>query len=147
MKAKAEIQDNIPKVVLTVLRIIVGWHFLYEGLSKLAMPGWSCSSYLMESKLLFSSFSHWIISNPTILAATDFLNIWGLIFIGLGLFIGLFTRLASISGVLMLLMYYIANPPFVDPVAFDPRVKLAIEGVNADGWYLMGEIKVSPGDQ
>ncbi|MCK5704991.1 MAG: hypothetical protein KAI29_27755, partial [Cyclobacteriaceae bacterium] len=76
-----------------------------------------------------------------------FLNIWGLIFIGLGLFIGLFTRLASISGVLMLLMYYIANPPFVDPVAFDPRVKLAIEGVNADGWYLMGEIKVSPGDQ
>lgn len=30
----------------------------------------------------------------------------------------------------------------VDPVAFDPRVKLAIEGVNADGWYSMGKIKV-----
>ena len=30
----------------------------------------------------------------------------------------------------------------VDPVAFDPRVKLAIEGVNKDGWYPMGLINV-----
>ena len=29
----------------------------------------------------------------------------------------------------------------VDPVAFNPRVKLAIEGVNKDGWYPMGTIK------
>jgi hypothetical protein len=30
----------------------------------------------------------------------------------------------------------------VDPVAFAPRVKLAIEGVNTDGWYAMGKINV-----
>jgi hypothetical protein len=30
----------------------------------------------------------------------------------------------------------------VDPVAHVPRVKLAIEGVNKDGWYPMGKIKV-----
>ena len=30
----------------------------------------------------------------------------------------------------------------VDPAAFDSRVKLAIEGVNPDGWYTMGKIKV-----
>ena len=31
----------------------------------------------------------------------------------------------------------------VDPVAFDPRVKLAIEGVNTDSWYTMGKIKIT----
>ena len=30
----------------------------------------------------------------------------------------------------------------VDPVAHAPRVKLAIEGVNEDGWYPMGKMKV-----
>ena len=26
---------------LVVLRTVVGWHFLYEGYFKLAVPGWS----------------------------------------------------------------------------------------------------------
>jgi hypothetical protein len=43
----------------------------------------------------------------------DFLNIWGLIFIGAGLLTGLFTRAASWSGVALLFFYYVARPPFV----------------------------------
>ncbi len=31
----------------------------------------------------------------------------------------------------------------VDPVSFRPRIKLAIEGVNDEGWYPMGKIRVS----
>lgn len=114
MKANKDRQVHLLTTVLTILRVLVGWHFLYEGLSKLAIPGWSSASYLMESKWLLSGFFHWIISSPTALAIADFLNIWGLILIGLGLFIGMFTRLASISGILILLLYYIANPPFVE---------------------------------
>ena len=110
MKANEDTSVKLSRVVLTVLRVLVGWHFLYEGISKLASPGWSSASYLMESKWLFSGFFHWIISNPTALTITDFINMWGLILIGLGLFIGLFTRVASISGILILLLYYIANP-------------------------------------
>ena len=113
MKANKDTSVELSRVVLTVLRVLVGWHFLYEGISKLASPGWSSASYLMESKWLFSGFFHWIISNPTALSITDFINVWGLILIGLGLFIGLFTRLASISGILILVLYYIANPPFI----------------------------------
>ena len=30
----------------------------------------------------------------------------------------------------------------VSPVSYEPRVKLAIEGITADGWYPMGEIEV-----
>ena len=107
-------ENQIPviRVVLTILRVLIGWHFLYEGISKLAMDNWSSSGYLLESKWLFAGFFHWIISNPTALAIVDFLNVWGLILIGLGLFVGMFTRLASISGMILLIMYYIANPPF-----------------------------------
>ena len=111
---KRNSQSNLLPVSLTVLRILLGWHFLYEGISKLGIANWSSSAYLMESKWLFSGFFHWIIANPTVLAITDFLNIWGLILIGIGLFLGIFTRVASISGILLLSLYYIANPPFVD---------------------------------
>ena len=37
-----------------------------------------------------------------------------ILLIGLGLFVGLFARLASASGILMLLLFYIANPPFIE---------------------------------
>lgn len=42
--------------LITVLRILVGWHFLYEGISKLLITGWSAKMYLMESKWIFSGF-------------------------------------------------------------------------------------------
>jgi len=67
------------RIVLSLLRLLTGWHFLYEGISKLASPGWSGASYLMGSKWFLSGFFHWIISNPTALAVSDFINIWGLI--------------------------------------------------------------------
>ncbi len=98
---------------LTILRIVIGWHFIYEGISKLFNPYWSSASYLMESKWLLSGFFHWILGNDTALRIVDFINIWGLIIIGLFLFIGLFTRIACISGALLLLLYYMANPPFM----------------------------------
>ena len=99
--------------LFTILRIVIGWHFLYEGIAKLFNPTWSSAGYLMESKWLFSGFFHWLISNNTTLQIVDFINIWGLIIIGICLFIGAFTRIASISGALLLILYYIANPPFM----------------------------------
>ena len=41
---------------------------------------------------------------------TDFLNVYGLILIGLALFIGLFSRVASLAGALLLTLYYFAYP-------------------------------------
>jgi uncharacterized membrane protein YphA (DoxX/SURF4 family) len=102
--------------ILTILRVLVGWHFLYEGITKLVSQAWSSSSFLMDSKWLFAGFFHWIVAHPGVLKVVDILNIWGLIFIGLGLFLGVFTRIASISGASLLLIYYVANPPFVSSV-------------------------------
>ncbi|MBN2411492.1 DoxX family protein [candidate division KSB1 bacterium] len=99
--------------MLVLLRIAIGWHFLYEGFAKIYTPGWTSADYLEVSRWIFAGFFKWIASNPAALQIVDFLNIWGLILIGFALIMGCFVRLASISGMVLLLLYYLANPPFV----------------------------------
>lgn len=99
--------------VLVALRLLIGWHILYEGFAKLLIPNWSSLGFLKESQWILSGFSNWVISNPGILKAVDFLNTWGLILIGLGLILGLFTRAAAISGAVLLFVYYFNNPPLI----------------------------------
>ena len=41
------------------------------------------------------------------------MNAWGLVAIGLGLILGLFSRPAAIAGTFLLLVYYLCNPPLV----------------------------------
>ena len=41
------------------------------------------------------------------------LNMWGLAFIGLGLILGCFTRLASAAGMIVIGVYYLCNPLLV----------------------------------
>ncbi len=104
---------SLQLIILVVLRFLIGWHILYEGISKLITPNWSSLSFLSESKWILSGFSNWIISNDSILHFVDFLNTWGLIAIGIGLILGLFTRLASIAGAILLFIYYLNNPPLI----------------------------------
>ena len=104
---------TIQLTTLVLLRFLIGWHLLYEGLSKLLTPDWSSVGFLSESKWILSGFSEWIISNSSVLNVVDFLNTWGLIAIGLGLILGLFARTAAIAGTLLLLMYYLNNPPLI----------------------------------
>ena len=99
--------------VLVLLRIAVGWHFLYEGISKLLMPDWSSAEYLEKASWWFKDIFHWIAGTPNALYAVDLLNMWGLTFIGLALMLGCLTRIASVCGILLVALYYIVNPPFI----------------------------------
>ena len=108
-----KIFNPMQRYVLLALRLLIGWHILYEGFSKLLIPNWSSLGFLNESKWILSGFSHWIISHPGLLSAVDFLNTWGLIAIGTGLILGLFTRVAALSGAILLFVYYLNNPPLI----------------------------------
>lgn len=105
---------------LTVLRIFIGWHFLYEGLVKLFMPGWTAEGYLAASVGPFSSTFKSLAGSESLLSIIDPLNVWGLILIGLTLFIGLFSRLSIFLGIVLLAFYYLSYPPFagIDTVGF-----------------------------
>jgi uncharacterized membrane protein YphA (DoxX/SURF4 family) len=100
------------KLVITILRTAIGWHFLYEGISKLVIPNWSSYSYLANSTGPLSGFYQWMASSQGMMKVVDILNIYGLIFIGIALFIGVFSRLASVAGTILLVLYYFAYPPF-----------------------------------
>ena len=107
-------KPDYPKIVITVLRMAIGWHFLYEGVSKLIIKDWTSFSYLANSTGPFSSFYHWLASSEALLQAVDILNVFGLILIGLALVTGLLSRAASVFGVTLLVLYYFAYPPFGD---------------------------------
>ena len=112
--------SNAQLITLVILRILIGWHFLYEGIVKLLNPYWSSAGFLVESEWIFSDWFFSIASNPGILKVVDFLNIWGLIAIGLGLILGCFTRIASICGIVLLFLYYVCNPPFIGMIYSAP---------------------------
>lgn len=105
--------SNLQLTALVILRVLIGWHFLYEGISKLINPYWSSAGFLLESKWIFSGLFQSIVVSPTALTIVDFLNIWGQIAIGLGLILGLLSQVASIAGIVMLLLYYISAPPLI----------------------------------
>jgi uncharacterized membrane protein YphA (DoxX/SURF4 family) len=94
-----------------VLRIVIGWHFLYEGIVKLTWEGWSAESYLINSRGFLSEIFHQIASQPVLLEIVNFINVWGLILIGISLILGFFARIGVYAGILLLFFYYAAYPP------------------------------------
>ena len=104
---------NIQLTSLVILRVLIGWHLLYEGISKLLIPNWSAKGFLAESQWIMSGIAHWMVSNENIMQVVDFVNIWGLIAIGSGLIFGLFARQAAIGGAILLLVYYFNNAPII----------------------------------
>jgi len=100
------------KLILTILRMAVGWHFLYEGLAKLFANEWTSEGYLNNTYGFLSGFYHWLAASPGRLQIIDVCNIYGLILIGLALFIGISIRWSALCGAFLLLLYYFAYPPF-----------------------------------
>ena len=77
----------------------------------LASPSWSAKSYLLGSVGPIAPFFREMAAHPTLLNVVDFLNVWGLILIGISLFIGLLSRPCKLAGIFLLLLYYFAYPP------------------------------------
>lgn len=100
-------------IAITVLRVVIGWHFLYEGLAKLTSPAWSSAGYLKQARGPFADLFRWLASRPDLLANADLITMWGLTLVGLFLMLGLLTRLASLAGIGFILLFYLNSPPFV----------------------------------
>jgi len=97
---------------LVSLRMLIGWHFLYEGVAKITNPYWTSAGYLRESQGWFSQYFLDLANSPGALTAVDHLNQWGLLLIGVALLVGTFERTAAVAGIVLLALYYLAAPPF-----------------------------------
>ncbi len=105
---------RIQSLFLVLLRLAIGWHFLYEGIVKLWSPNWSSGGYLADSGGPLKNIFYNMAGNNSVLTIVDFLNTWGLILVGLGLIVGFLTRWATIGGILLLLLYYLSHPPLIN---------------------------------
>jgi uncharacterized membrane protein YphA (DoxX/SURF4 family) len=110
MKSKSNF-NSLQVYLLVIVRMAIGWHFLYEGVTKIIAANWSSAAYLAGSRWIFAPVFHWMADSSGIISVVDFLNIWGMTLIGLALILGLFTRLAAAGGALLLLFYFVAYPP------------------------------------
>jgi thiosulfate dehydrogenase (quinone) large subunit len=112
---------NFQTFLLVTLRVLFGWYFLYEGIAKIANPDWSSMGYLLDSKGIFAGMYHSMASNLGLVAVVDWMNMWGLTLIGLGLILGLLTQLSMFLGMLMLLLYYLSHPALASVTYIMPQ--------------------------
>ena len=96
---------------LVILRMLIGWHLLYEGIIKISDPNWTSAAYLDQSHWIFSGLFQAIAASPALLSFVDILNQWILLAAGFMLIAGLWTKAASYTGMVLLLLYYLAQPP------------------------------------
>ncbi len=102
-----------PMIAITVLRVVVGWHFLYEGIAKLTSSTWSSAGYLKQARGPFAELFKWLANQPNLLDTANLITMWGLTIVGVLLILGLLTRLATVGAMGFLVLFYLANPPFV----------------------------------
>lgn len=88
-----------------LLRLVMGFVFFYAGWSKITTEGWSASGYLANATGPFASWFQSLAGNGFI----DVFNMWGLLFIGIALILGLLVRSASFFGILVMLLYYVSD--------------------------------------
>ena len=94
---------------LMMLRLFIGWHFMYEGLVKIMNPKWTSLPYLLDSKGPAASFFIKLTQDDSLMTTINLLNEWALLLIGLGCLY----RLSSVGGMILLAMYTLSHPSFV----------------------------------
>lgn len=102
--------DYDSKYIIFLLRISLGGLFFYDGLSKILTKTWSAAP-LLEQATLFPQVFLWF-ADPSRIKVISLLNEWGLLLIGLGLILGLGTRLASAMGAILMILYYLMTLAF-----------------------------------
>lgn len=103
--------EKILRNSMVLLRLFIGWHFLYEGIIKLYNPDWTSFGYLASSQGPFKPLFLWM-TNDSFIDIADWGNMIALTFVGLSLVLGIFEKWGALVGACLLAMYYLAHPSF-----------------------------------
>ncbi len=127
--------------LLFSLRLSIGWIFLWAGADKLyskMTTGQSATAGYLQFATFgpFTGFFQALAGN----AVVEGLVVWGLLLIGIALMLGAFTRVAAVSGALMMVLFYVsAMPPAHNPFMDDHliyAILLGFLGVIGAGRFL-----------
>jgi thiosulfate dehydrogenase [quinone] large subunit len=124
----------LQQITLVALRTLVGWHFLYEGYTKLLQPAWgrtgaplaawSSAGYLKAATGPLASMFH-ALGNVSWIGTFDFVVAIALVAVGLSLMLGLFTQTGCVGAVALLSLFYLSSIP------------LGLPEARAEGTYLI----------
>jgi thiosulfate dehydrogenase [quinone] large subunit len=116
----------LQQFMLVGLRMLVGWHFLYEGYVKLLHPAWgrdgrpladwSSAGYLKAATGPLAGFFH-TLGDASWIGRLDLLVALALVAVGLSLILGFFTQLGCLGAVGLLVMFYLSAIPMGMPDA------------------------------
>lgn len=106
-------ETKLDRGIIFVLRILVGWTFLYAG-SWQVLQNYSAGGFLGHVKTFHDFFA--LFAAPSVLPYTDFLMKWGHLLIGLSLVSGLMVRVSGPFGILLMITYHFAHMdwPFIE---------------------------------
>jgi thiosulfate dehydrogenase [quinone] large subunit len=104
-------QSISPQQGLTLFfRVAIGWVFLYAGITQLIDPHFTVAAFLSSTKTFHAVFLP--LTDPSVAPAMTFVVEWGHTLIGLSLITGLFFRVGSLCGVMLMGIYYLAHMDF-----------------------------------
>ncbi len=102
--------SGIEKTILVLLRISIGWVFLYAASHQVFVPGWSISGFLTHTKTFNGLFSYF--TGPVIAPIVSFMVSYGHLLIGLSLITGLMVRVSAFFGIFLMMTYWMAHMDF-----------------------------------
>ncbi len=100
--------------VILLLRFLLGWYMLVDGLENALDPAFTSQGFLLGAKT-FPAFYAWF-GQPMNLWWVDPLNAWGITLIGAALLLGVMIRPAAWAGLALMILYYFPHYafPYVD---------------------------------
>jgi len=102
-------ESNLDRGVIFILRILMGWTFLYAGAWQI-WDNFDTAGFLNHVETFHDAFA--VFATPTVLPITDFLVKWGHLLIGLSLLSGFLVRISGPFGILLMITYYFAHMKF-----------------------------------
>jgi thiosulfate dehydrogenase (quinone) large subunit len=91
--------------LIFVLRISMGWVFLFAAIRQIPDPTWSAAGFLSGAKTFPGLFEFF--ASPAILPILNVVVPWVHLLIGLALILGIGVRLAGLAGALLMVLYYL----------------------------------------
>jgi uncharacterized membrane protein YphA (DoxX/SURF4 family) len=114
----------LQQMALVVLRTLIGWHFLYEGYTKLLQPAWSragapgaawsSAGYLKAATGPLADVFH-SLGNASWIGTLDLFVAALLVAVGLSLMLGFFTQAGCAGALGLLAMFYLSSVPMGSP--------------------------------
>jgi thiosulfate dehydrogenase [quinone] large subunit len=107
--------DSVAGYTIVALRLIVGYWFLHAGIAKLTGPeAFNAAGWLTGATqgTLVAPITVWAGQTPWMLAFANFMIPVGEALIGLGIMLGLLTRLAAFFGGFLMVFFYLGNADF-----------------------------------